>query len=99
MVRLLCLQLRAQLARAIALTLAITSLCDAQMHEDRRAVKESHPLRRMGWKEKLHVIFLACAIVGGLAVMIYGVVLVMSRREEQRIREYYKNKDVMQKSV
>ena len=56
-------------------------------------------MRRMGWKEKLHVIFLACAIVGGLAVMIYGVVLVMSRREEQRIREYYKNKDVMQKSV
>ena len=89
------------MARAMALTLAITSLSlsYAQMHEDRRPVKDSHPLRRMGWKEKLHVIFLACAIVGGLAVMIYGVVLVMSRREEQRIREYYKNKEVVQKSV
>ena len=53
----------------------------------------------MGWKEKLYVIFLACAAIGGLAVMIYGVVLVMSRREEQRIRDYYKDKEFAQKTL
>ena len=75
----------------MALTLAITSLCNAQMHEDRRAVKDS-PVATYGVERKTARDFPGMRHSRRLAVMIYGVVLVMSRREEQRIREYYKNK-------
>ena len=89
---------RMSAARVIWLVLALQCTVDA-FHEDTRLVKDRHPVRRMPWSEKIRIIFIACAIVGGLCVGIYGIVLLMARREERRIKEHYKTVGAVDKRL